>query len=290
MDTVVIKDGGSLRCRLRRTTLENAEGVVCDSTQQNQEPHTEVNQPVWCLLLNAWRREVRLLSFVLFIVLLCLLSFSMSAPHWFCCVLPLIKTEAHHLIWPVNMHPMTRPPKTPTDWTLKLIWIFFLSCQQTSAPSPFRTWLRYTHVCIATLLHHHTSTFFKYDFFLSFLRSVSWNIQKINSSLKIAQSSVPNPLQSLLVMIYSTSTKDISRTPEYIFWQSFDVTFRTSSERKAKTETLLTKILIFLRNDPISYADRFKYLTLVWRLLVLFWAFPLLSHVFMCITSFCYFF
>lgn len=119
---------------------------------------------------------------------------------------------------------------------------------------------------------------------------MSWNIQKINSSLQIAQSSVPNPLQSLLVMIYSTRTKDISRTPEYIFWQSFDVTFRTSSQRKAKTETLLTKILIFLRNYPISYVDRFKCLTLVCELHVLFWVFPLLSHVFMCITSFCYFF
>lgn len=53
----------------------------------------------------------------------------------------------------------------------------------------------------------------------SFLSPVRWNIQKINSSLQIAQSSVPNPLQSLLVMIYSTRTKDISRTPEYIYWQ-----------------------------------------------------------------------
>lgn len=159
-----------------------------------------------------------------------------------------------------------------------------------SVPSPSCTWLRYIYVCMSTLLYHHMSTFFKYDFFLSFWRSVSWNIQKINSSLQIAQSSVPNPLQSLLVMIYSTRTKDISRTPEYIFWQSFDVTFRTSSERKAKTETLLTKILIFLRNYLISYADRFKYLTLLCKLHVLFWVFPLLSHLFMCITSFCYFF
>lgn len=179
MDTVVIKDGGSLHCRLRRTTLENAEGVVCDSTQQDQEPHTEVNQPLWCLLLNVWRREVRLLSFVLFIVLLCLLSFSMSAPHWFCCVLPLIKTEAHHLIWPVNMHPMTRPLKTPTDWTLKLIWIFFffLSCQQMSAPSPFRTRLRYT--CIYVRLRYYITTgnmspFFKYDFFFLLLSCGLW--------------------------------------------------------------------------------------------------------------------
>lgn len=116
--------------------------------------------------------------------------------------------------------------------------------------------------------------------FLSFSRSVSWNIQKINSSLQIAQSSVPNPLQSLLVMIYSTRTKDISRTPEYIFWQSFDVTFRTSSERKAKTETLLTKILIFLQNYPISYADRFKYL--VCKLHVLFWVLRLyVYHLFL---------
>lgn len=47
---------------------------------------------------------------------------------------------------------------------------------------------------------------------------------KINSNLKIAQSPVPNPLRSLLVMIYSARIKDVSGTPEYIFcdylWQT----------------------------------------------------------------------
>lgn len=31
-----------------------AVGVVCDSAQQNQEPHSKANQQVWCLLLSLW--------------------------------------------------------------------------------------------------------------------------------------------------------------------------------------------------------------------------------------------
>lgn len=37
-----------------------AVGVVCDSAQQNQEPHSGVNRQVWCLLLNLGGWKLRL--------------------------------------------------------------------------------------------------------------------------------------------------------------------------------------------------------------------------------------
>lgn len=80
----------------------------------------------------------------------------------------------------------------------------------------------------------------------SFLSPVRWNIQKINSSLQIAQSSVPNPLQSLLVMIYSTRTKDISRTPEYIYWQVLWFYLQKILQTQSKgSSSFLPKILRF---------------------------------------------
>lgn len=75
--------------------------------------------------------------------------------------------------------------------------------------------------CMSLVLYHHGKCRPFNKIFLPFL----WEYGalqaiiscKINSSLQIAQSSVANPFQDLLVMIYSAWTKDISRTSEYIF-------------------------------------------------------------------------
>lgn len=87
----------------------------------------------------------------------------------------------------------------------------------------FRHWV-HGYGCMSLVLYHHR----KYGTFDKIFPSCENVVfcelgypAKINSRLQIAQSSVPNPLQALLVMIYSARTKDISRTPEYIFWQSF---------------------------------------------------------------------
>lgn len=116
----------------------------------------------------------------------------------------------------------------PIDWTLKLIRFIFFSQASTRLSMYFRR-LVHGYGCVSLVLYHRRTCgpFFNKNFFPFLWESDAlWAriSSKINSSLQIAQSSVPNPLQALLVMIYSTRTKDISRTPEYIFWQRFDFT------------------------------------------------------------------
>lgn len=214
----------------QRTALEKTGGSVCDSTQQNRKAHAEVKPagPTSAFWVGR-ARQVQLLPFVSFIVPLCLLSFFRV-----CATLVLVasslSSKPKHIIWCDQWICVPWPDhwRPPTDSTLKLIWIFFflpffpLSRQQMSVPSPLRTWLR---MCNYTDVPPRETwvSYFPTNIFLlskkSFLSPASLNIHKINSSLQIAQSSVPNPLQSLLVMIYSTRTKQSSRTPEYIFWQ-----------------------------------------------------------------------
>lgn len=97
-----------------------AVGVVCDSAQQNQELHSKVNQKMWCLLESLRMKTVVTSNFPLYCLSFCYVCyrFFMSVPHCFCCVFPLIKSKAHHSIWPVNVHPMVRLLKTSIDWRL----------------------------------------------------------------------------------------------------------------------------------------------------------------------------
>lgn len=221
-----MKDGGSLLCRLRTdgARKNRRECLRFDTTEPRSTRWGKTGRSDVCFLSRR-PREVRLLPFVLFIVPLCLLSFFRV-----CATLVLVasslSSKPKHIIWSDQWICVPWPDhwRPPTDWTLKLIWIFLSFFRHASRCLYLRHYV-HGYGCISTPMYHrrkHESLFFPkhLSFFKnSFLSPVRWNIQKINSSLQIAQSSVPNPLQSLLVMIYSTRTKDISRTPEYIYWQ-----------------------------------------------------------------------
>lgn len=118
-----------------------AVGVVCDSTQQYQEARSKVNQQVWCLLWNLWGWEV-LLAVTLYChvhrSLMSVTVFHVSAV-LFCCVRPLFKSKAHHLIWRVSVYQMTGQVKTTIDWTRKLIWISSSRQMSGNVVSPFGT-------------------------------------------------------------------------------------------------------------------------------------------------------
>ena len=137
----------------------------------------------------------------------------MSASCCFCCVLPLIKSRAHHLIWPVNLQPRTRRLKSPTGWKLKF---------SSADVCTFAIVAHTMDVCVWWYITVGTTRAFSQD--CSFLVVGAGMSCKINSSLNIAQSTVPNPLRFLLVMIYSARIKEISGTPEYIccdyLWQT----------------------------------------------------------------------
>lgn len=119
-----------------------AVGVVCDSTQQNQEPHSKVKRQVWCLhfefvMIKGWLPVT--FHSIVYRSVMSVIVFHVDAILVLLCP-PSHQTKAHHLIWPVNVHPMTRPLKTPTDWMLKLIWIFFQALT-------FSIWNAVTDVC-----------------------------------------------------------------------------------------------------------------------------------------------
>lgn len=151
--------------------------------------------------------------------------FFASVPHWFfCCVLPLIKTEAHHLIWQCASHDQTTEDPDKTE-RLNYFFKFLFQPADVWQFAVFAIWYMVTDVCLCVISPQGNIGLFLIRFVSPFLWEYGalWAIisSKIISRLEIAQSSVPNPLQGLLVMIYSARTKDISGTPEYIFWKAF---------------------------------------------------------------------
>lgn len=77
-----------------------AVGVVCDSTQQNQEAHCKVKQQVWCLILNLWGRRPRLpATFHCFVYrsIMSDIAFHVSAILGF--VVSSLSSKPKHIIW-----------------------------------------------------------------------------------------------------------------------------------------------------------------------------------------------
>lgn len=122
-----------------------AVGIVCDSTQQNQEPDRKVNQQEWCLLLSLWQWKVWLsVTFhcILHRSVMSVIVFHVSAILVLLCPLShQNRSTSFDLTSECASHDQTTEDPDRLKKTLKLIWIFF-SSQQTPVLSPFRTWIQ----------------------------------------------------------------------------------------------------------------------------------------------------
>ncbi len=77
-----------------------AVGVDCDSTKQNQEPHSKVNRQVWCLLLNLMKMKTTLTSnFPLYCLALHYVCHRFSCHYHTGFIVSSLSSKPKHIIW-----------------------------------------------------------------------------------------------------------------------------------------------------------------------------------------------